>query len=397
MSKQSLYDIDAIIGNRKKQLDQHDQQEQDNPFGAFDDGMRRAIEASQKTIAPSLNQQNQALGSGLVSWGQGLEKQPKKKGLWANLALGARALAPAIQTYEDKEGEFIKNNRHIHEHIQKRQEEHKKSRASIEDKLAGDMMKKVLYSMQQQHHEDDMAYKEKALEEQREYHRGKNSGNVNIGTDGLVDGKYIPFASKSERLPFSKKLAGANITSEHVKHAIQVMEDLTQRYKGKFSTLPAGIGHFYGRGQELYGSLAGDQNSLNEGLARQKMDQVIGTLAVKFEKELKGGILTGDMVSRFEAAGLIPTKWDSPASVAQKLETMNHEIELERNIAEQSLLKNAYYKGAVNLPGQGEEQGSGAYKPQKVRMVDPKTQIEIEIPAEAEDVYIEQGYIKRDY
>lgn len=341
----------------------------------FDAGIAKAIESARRSMGMNSDQEDKAMRKSLLSFGKAIGEEPKKRGFLANFSSIGKAMAPAIEAHDEVEDQSVAENMKMADYLNQLQQ--------AEEKRVGELEKEVQRrdeydrALEAKKAEQDEArqYRQDMLDEQKRYHDllyGKKKGDMGVvDENGLIEGKYVPFASKSERLPFSKKLAGANIATEHVKHATQVMEELKQHYGGKYSTLPAGVGHFYGRGQELWGSVTGDQSSLNEGLARQKMDQVIGTLAVKFEKELKGGILTGDMVSRFEAAGLIPTKWDSPASVAQKLETMNHEIELEKNIAEQSLLKNAYYKGAVNLPEQGERQESNhRYNDEYVNMID---------------------------
>jgi hypothetical protein len=364
----------------------------------FDAGIAKAIESARQSMGMNRDQEDKAMRKSLLSFGNAIGQQPKQRGFLANFSSIGKAVAPAIEAHDEVEDESIGQNMKMADYLNQQNEREEGRVAQMEKEAQRRSEYDKMLEARKAEQEEARQYRKDMLEEQKRHHDliyNKNSGGIGtVDANGLVEGKYVPFASKSERLPFSKKLAGANIATEHVKHATQVMEDLKQQYGGKYSMLPAGIGHFYGRGQELYGSLTGDQSSLDEGLARQKMDQVIGTLAIKFEKELKGGILTGDMVSRFESRGLIPTRWDSPASVAQKLEVMNHEIELEKNIAEQSLLKNAYYKGAVNLPGE-EEQVSGAYKPQKVWMVDPKNQLEFEVPLDEVDEWEEEGAVRR--
>jgi hypothetical protein len=356
----------------QQQLDQQNyirsQMQKRDPFDA---GIAKAIESARQSMGMSQDQEHKALRKSLLSFGKAIHDEPKRKGLLANFSAAGRALGPAIQAHDEVEDQSRAENMNVAHYLNQQNQLEENRIASLEKE-----------AQRRQEYDDAVNFREKQLAEMERYHdmmadkRGKEGiGAASVDENGLVEGKYVPFASKAERTPFAKKLAGANIATEHVKHATQVMEDLKRQYGSKYSTLPAGMGHFYGRGQELWGSLTRDQSSLNEGLARQKMDQVIGTLAIKFEKELKGGILTGDMVSRFESAGLIPTKWDSPASVAQKLETMNHEIELEKKIAEQSLLKNAYYKGAVNLPEQEESLSNGF-----IKLYDPLSKKYFELP-----------------
>ena len=320
----------------------------------FDQGIMRAVKSAKQSLDMDDEQSDRAMRESMATFADNIAPMPKVKGFMANFAQVGRALSPAIQTHDAHEDQAKEKNKQMIAYAQQ-------LRAAEEAKAAA--LEGNAYSREMA--DKQMAFQQQQLAEQREHHKlltdiarakaeakaekeRSNSMPVhNTDINGLVDGKYVPFTNKKDRDLYSKKLAGTNIVRTHLLDAQAILDKFDNDYKGELLNAPI-IGSHLGKSKSILGHFSNNDKWQKQGNDRALLDQSIGTIATKFEKELKGGILTGDIIKRFQAMGIVPVASDSPAQMKTKLTQMLKTAEEEKDIAERSLVNNYHYAPNTN-------------------------------------------------
>lgn len=329
--------------------------EQDMPKkDPFDKGIMRAVKSAKESLAMDDDQEDRALRNSMLSFSEAVGQMPRVKGFLANFAQAGRALGPALRTHDLYEDEAKNINRQAIGQAQQ-------FRATEDARAA--QLEQQAYAREMADRQRD--FQDAQLAEQKDYHRqslenarikaesagqamkGRIPIHSNVDAAGLVDGKYVPFMKEKDRDPYSKKLMGANIVRSHLTDAQKIVDDFDKKYEDSMLNAPI-IGSPLGKSRNIIGHFARNEAMKKEGTDRALLDQSIGTLATKFEKELKGGILTGDIIKRFQSMGIVPVAGDSPALIKNKLIQMLKAADEEREIAEKSLLGNYHYSPNSN-------------------------------------------------
>jgi len=304
----------------------------------FDKGIMRAVQSARKSLAMDEEQEDAALRNSILTFGEEMHKMPKTRGFMSNFAQVGRALSPAIKTHDAYEEEAKDKNMKMLQYAQA-------LRAAEEAKIDN-----LEYQAYLREHAD------KVLAEQKNYHQqsllarfaeaaAKKNGAIpthNVDAYGLVEGKYVPFMDKKERDPYIKKLAGANLVITHLSDAQSKLDKFNKEHGKELLAAPI-IGSTIGKGKGIIGHFSGNKKAIKDANDRAALDQVIGLISTKYEKELKGSILTKNIMDRFESMGLVPKASDSPAVIKNKLAQILKIAKEEQEIAKQSLLNNYHY------------------------------------------------------
>lgn len=320
----------------------------------FDKGIMRAVKSAKESLAMDDDQEDRALRNSMLSFGEAIGQMPRAKGFLANFAQAGRALGPALKTHDAYEDEAKNINRQAIGQAQQ-------FRAAEDARAAA--LEQQAYAREMADRQRD--FLERQLDEQKDFHRqslenarikaenktSTTKGGIplhsNVDAAGLVEGKYVPFLKDKDRDPYSKKLMGANLVTTHLLDAQDYINDFDSKYKNTALSAPL-IGSTVGKSKSLIGHFSGNAKTQKEGTDRAALDQKIGTLATKFEKELKGGILTGDIVERFARMGVVPLANDSPEVIKSKLKEMIRVANEEKEFAQKSLLGNYHYVPSQN-------------------------------------------------
>ena len=369
----------------------------------FDQGIMRAVKSAKQSLDMDDEQSDRAMRESMATFAENIAPMPKVKGFMANFAQAGRALAPALKTHDEYEDQAKEKNKQMIAYAQQ-------LRAAEEAKAAA--LEGNAYSREMA--DKQMAFQREQLAEQKEYHKlsleaarakaeakaekeRNNSMPVhNVDERGLVDGKYVPFLKAKEREPYSKKLMGANLVSTHLLAAQDYINKFDGEYGDAAINMPF-IGSTVGKSKSLIGHFSKNPNTIKEGADRAELDQKIGTLATKFEKELKGGILTGDIVDRFASLGLVPLADDSPNIVKRKLKEMIRIANEEKEIAQKSLLGNYHYMYSDNAKladysmGNSNALSDNPSSNNRITLIDPNTNKIFDILPEDLDI-IQQKY-----
>lgn len=315
----------------------------------FDQGIMRAVKSAKRSLEMDDEQSDRAMRESLATFAENIAPMPKVKGFMANFAQVGRALAPAIHTHDEYEDEAKERNKQMIAYAQQLRAAEEAKAATLEHQAYAREMADRQHAMEQQrlseqrdYHQQSILAKFAKAAAKAEEKRNNSMPLHNVDETGLVEGKYVPFTDKKDREPYSKKLAGSNLVKTHIAGTKNILDKFADKYKGTLLSSPS-IGSTIGKSKGIIGHFSNNQKLLQEAKDRTELDQAIGTLATKFEKELKGGILTGDMVQRFQNMGLVPVSTDSPIQMKTKLEQMLKMAEQENEIARESLLNNYHY------------------------------------------------------
>lgn len=357
----------------------------------FDKGIMRAIKSAKRSLAMDEEQDDRAMRESILTFGEEMHKIPKTRGFIGNLAQVGRAMGPAIKTHDGYEDQAKAENKAMLQYAQS-------LRAAEEAKMANLEQQAYL----RQHADQQMGFQREQLAEQKAYHNlmgeaakakayakaNENAIRADIDENGLVEGKYVPFMNKKDRDPYNKKLMGANLVAKHVSDAKEILDQFDTEHKGELLNAPL-IGTHMGKTKSILGHFSGNAKTIRDANDRVKLDQAIGTIATKFEKELKGGILTGDIIKRFQAMGIVPVATDSPSEIRNKLTQMLKTAEEEQDIAKRSLTNNYHYmpsdSGKVVSLAIGDPTDLNS-KITMIKMINPDTNEEYTISKDDDEV-----------
>jgi hypothetical protein len=105
------------------------------PYNPFDIGISRAIESARESMGMTSKQQDRAMRNSLLSFAQNMSQQPKEKGFLANFSAAGRALAPALNAYDQAEDEALTSNNAIANQILQQRAQEQARAVAGEDKL----------------------------------------------------------------------------------------------------------------------------------------------------------------------------------------------------------------------------------------------------------------------
>ena len=315
----------------------------------FDKGIMRAIESAKQSLSMDDDQSDRAMRNSILTFGKEMQTMPKTRGFMANFAQAGKAMIPAIETHDAYEDKAKNENKQMMQYAQQLRAQEEAQAAQLEQQ-----------SYLRNHAEDQLNHQRETLDATRDHHdmmhqaalakaQAAGTGNShNLDEHGLVDGKFAPFQDKKDRVAYTKKLQAANLVKMHLEDARKVLVDFKKNHGGELMSQPL-VGARIGKNKSIFGQFSKNPKTLADAEDRVALDQAIGTLAIKFEKELKGGILTGDMVGRFQSMGLVPVATDSLPVMEKKLKGMLDLAEKEGEMAKKSLVNNYHYEASQEV------------------------------------------------
>lgn len=303
------------------------------PSNPFDVGIQKAIESARESLGMTQKQQDKALRSGMLAFANNMSQQPREKGFFNNFASVGKALSPAITTYDAEENAGINENNKLANQILHYQAAEEKKIADAEQR-----------NWQRKHAESQLAEQVRSHNLMYNFKTQKeaNKFGANVGENGLIESKYPAFASKVERTPYAKTLKGANHVIGQVDKVLDAYTDFSKEYPESNSLLPYGVGAITGAKKSFFSNFSNDKTLQQEVKDRARINTLVGAFTKQFEKDLKGGILTENMLRRFQEEGIVPTKNDSLAEIQAKLTAMKEIAEEEALVSTYSLQKNAH-------------------------------------------------------
>ena len=103
------------------------------PYNPFDSGIQKAISSARESLGMTEQQKDRALRSSILAFGDNIGQQPRQKGFWNNFGSAARALSPAITSYDKSEEDALAQNNTLANQILAYQAAEEKKQSQIED------------------------------------------------------------------------------------------------------------------------------------------------------------------------------------------------------------------------------------------------------------------------
>jgi hypothetical protein len=358
------------------------------PYNPFDEGIRRAIESARTSLGMTDKQQEKALRRSALTFAANMGQQPKQRGFLNNFGAAARSLAPAIINYDDTEEAYTNQNNAMANQILAYQK-------AEQERIAKEEERKWLRQMQQQQLDETKRYHNLMYNFKQESSKNKKSQAPISGQ--LQEGKYVPFASKTERTAYAKKLMGADYIVDHASKILadyKNFEDLTKENAINPLT-PYGVGTAVNTVNDMFGYFSGNEAQQKQTTARKALEANTGRFTKEFEKALKGGILTKNMIETFRSEGLLPDKSDPPMVFKAKLEGLLEEAKRTKKSAERSLSLNAHVGYEDDEPASQEQSNAeNQGGEQRVWIRNPETGVRAEIDLKNLQQVLDKGWVE---
>lgn len=153
----------------------------------FDKAIRKAVESAKKSIKMDEDQEDKALRSSILTFGEEMHKMPRTKGLFANFAQAGRALGPALKTHDAYEQAAEDENIKMLKYAQD-------LRAAEEAKAA--QVEAAAY--QRETADKQLAHQAAMLEEQKRYHNQSLFAKLAKATQ-KKEGEFKEYEGKTYR------------------------------------------------------------------------------------------------------------------------------------------------------------------------------------------------------
>jgi predicted transposase YbfD/YdcC len=358
------------------------------PYNPFDEGIRRAIESARTSLGMTDKQQEKALRRSALTFAANMGQQPKQRGFLNNFGAAARSLAPAIINYDDTEEAYTNQNNAMANQILAYQRAEQERQAKEEEMLWRRQMQEKQLNESIRQHDLLNNFRQESLKDKKS--QAPISGQ-------LQEGKYVPFASKTERTAYAKKLMGANYIIDHASKILKEYQDFENLTKDNAINplSPYGIGATANTVNDMFGYFSGNEAQQKQTTARKALEADTGRFTKEFEKALKGGILTKNMIEAFRSEGLLPDRSDPPMVFKAKLQGLLEEAKRTKQSAEKSLSLNAHvgFENDEPLP-QEQSNIDNQLTGQHVWIRNPETGVRAEIDLKDLQQVLDKGWVE---
>jgi len=144
------------------------------PYNPFDIGISRAIESARESMGMTQKQQDRAMRNSLLSFAQNIGQQPKEKGFLANFSAAGRALAPALNAYDEAEDEALTSNNAIANQILQQRAQEQSRLTAEDDKVWQRQMAEKQFGENVRQHNLLDNFRNKSLEVKKSKHGGED-------------------------------------------------------------------------------------------------------------------------------------------------------------------------------------------------------------------------------
>lgn len=144
------------------------------PYNPFDIGISRAIESARESMGMTQKQQDRAMRNSLLSFAQNMGQQPKEKGFLANFSAAGRALAPALNSYDQAEDEALTSNNAIANQILQQRAQEQSRLTAEDDKVWQRQMAERQFGENVRQHNLLDNFRNKSLEGKKSKHGGED-------------------------------------------------------------------------------------------------------------------------------------------------------------------------------------------------------------------------------
>jgi len=201
------------------------------PYNPFDSGIQKAISSARESLGMTEQQKDRALRSSILAFGDNIGQQPRQKGFWNNFGSAARALSPAITSYDKSEEDALAQNNTLANQILAYQAAEEKKQSQIEDTNWKRGFDEEQFAAKKQQATDQLA-------EQTRYHnlmKPKPAANAKgaVNEDGY-DSKTLEYIRK-KNVDHMEDIYKKNKASDMSTQALSDIKDILVKEKNEGS------------------------------------------------------------------------------------------------------------------------------------------------------------------
>lgn len=327
-----------------------------NPINPWDEGSAAAMKAAKRSIALNEEEKNRAAGEFWMKFGTGLMKGSGKNYNTGFLGGVAEALEPAFEAEKVERQRIEDLNKALAldyaERAQKHRDSLQKSHEHHEDKNLEIQKQNQQALWKQFEHENPSAYEKAVLE----INRGKNDialrkltpGTAEFQSEYLNQLPVLPTAQSKTKYVTERQKIGKSLL--HINELEKKLEEYKDLTKGSnFDPLSPYTSKIATKGKNILGwfgsqVLPEDSNAGKEAVQLEKERQARSNLSsqleqdvLAIEKDLKGGVLTGNFINRLEDKSVFPNLNEGYEVTRQKLAHMKNDLKTAYDAADLSL------------------------------------------------------------
>lgn len=358
--------MDNLLANQVIQQPQNQPTPPQEAYNPFNTGIQRAIQSARQSLAMTKEQEEAALRNSMLAFGSHIGQEPVQKGFWNNFGAAARALAPAVSTYDQSEQQAEAQNQALAEKLLAYRQHEEAKLAQEEERKWRKKMAEDQFNESKRQHDLLRAFKKDQLEEQRSYHTlmseakknkgdGKYLNRTDLDEKGRVQGKYLPFKNDKEYNKYSDLYRDGSDLVLSIKGLENNINKFEEKYQNKLISpfAPLGIGDKINSFQTNYAHFANDPQLIADTKDRADLVTQIGNFIAEFDRLKRGGgILTPSMMEALRKIGAVPDEHDPPHILKSKLQGILKVVSPKLQRVEKSLELNAH----VNDEDEAEKQ-----------------------------------------
>jgi hypothetical protein len=289
------------------------------PYNPFDIGIRKAIESARESLGMTEKQQDKALRRSMLSLAGAINQEPKQRGFFNNVGVAARALAPAVTSYDQSEEAALAQNNALANQILSYKAADETRQAQEEDRSWRRQFSESQLAEQKRYH-DMMSADRKAMSTTR------NSGLGSFGSTSISNTDFSPITSKAEVTAYAKDQKSFGIALKEAVNIEKKYEKLLEDYKDNLVSPAGPVGGIVNPAKDLFSIISSNKNLRQERTDREDLESEIGEFKAGLERSLKGGVLGPKVLEYFDKAGIYPTITDTPETFQTKMERIREKI-----------------------------------------------------------------------
>ena len=297
------------------------------PYNPFNAGIRSALEAARESLSMTQKQQDKALRSSLLTFGDAIAQQPREKGFWKNFGSVGRALSPAIRDYDNQESQHASENQALANQILAYQAAEEAKQAANEERL-----------WRRQHEENKLA-------ETSRYHdliNQRNIDSINAGYNENNFGDFLPLTDRRLKFDYQKDRKAIGTVLHDIKNIEKKYKEFREKYTNNIIDPMGPLSDIANPTKDFLGRFSKNKKLREETADRKALNSQLNEFVAAAERALKGGgVLGPTIIKMFKEQGIYPDlEHDTPETFDSKINRIVDHLSHNYKAADLSLKYN---------------------------------------------------------
>jgi hypothetical protein len=289
--------------------------QQQAPYNPFDTGISKAISSARESLGMTDKQQEKALRRSMLTFGDNIAQQPKRKGFWNNFGSVGRALSPAIMAHDDAEDAAFTQNNALANQMLAYQAAEQKRQAEADQQ-----------AWERQHKEAILGETRRAHDMTNARSNARTSGGDQNGSVEFEGQSFRPLDKIEQRQAnkFKTKAGNTLLAVKEINKSWDELEKLTA--DNTFQPI-GGYSSLANPTKDFFGKFAGNKGLQKETAARKDLAAKMGNLTAVLEAVKAGGGKLGQGMYDRLKSNFPDMKHDDYETIKAKMGSINKEMD----------------------------------------------------------------------